>query len=289
MARTARIDLPDHWYHIIARGQRRETMFFTTQDYTGYLGILEEQLTLYGARLAAYCLMPNHVHLIVYREAVTLGKIFHQVNMYYALYFNRVHAKTGSVFQGRFKSYIIDTENYLNNLVRYIHRNPVRAEIVADAREYPWSSDGFYRSGTSTMPLVSPPGYEGKAGRKRYCELMRGDHDDEVKVVRQVIGSEHFAEQISRQSRQKAEEFARNDRRQRTALRQRAEELIAESGWTIADMTSLRRDQPLSNCRQRIMSQLYAEYHFPEEIGKIFRRTASAVINAARRHKKKTI
>jgi REP element-mobilizing transposase RayT len=126
--------------HVISRGNRRQQLFFCERDYRLYLELLEEALARYGVRCYAYCLMPNHVHLLLDGSQEAISQLLWRVNGRYAQWFNRSYGLSGHVFQGRFWSEAIESEQHLLELARYIVNNPVRAGLVADAREWPWSS-----------------------------------------------------------------------------------------------------------------------------------------------------
>ena len=140
MARIARIIVPGMPHHVTQRGNRRQTTFFTSKDYHDYLNLLREQGEKYGIRFWAYCLMPNHVHLIAIpdtSESLTKG-----IGETHRLYTRRINNRMdwkGYLWQGRFSSFPMD-EKYLIAAIRYIERNPVRAGLVRNAEDYPYSS-----------------------------------------------------------------------------------------------------------------------------------------------------
>jgi putative transposase len=141
MARFARRDsLPDGLAHVISRGNRRGDLFFVERDYRFYLELLGEALTRFGVECHGYCLMPNHVHLLLEGPADAISKAMQRVNGRYAQWFNREYAYVGHVFQGRFIGIPIEDEGYLLELARYIVNNPVRAGLCDTAADWPWSS-----------------------------------------------------------------------------------------------------------------------------------------------------
>lgn len=287
MPRETRIDVADHWYHVISRGQRREALFLTRKDYLVYLKFLNESLRRNGACLGGYCLMTNHVHLLVYRRSISLGAIFRQAHMNYAKYFNRTHRKTGYVFQGRFKSFLILSDEYLAVLLRYIHENPVRAKMVKSAVKYPWSSDAFYRSGVKRreITVIRVPGYEGRAGSRGYRNLMGDEEKSDFASLPksgQIIGTEKQIERHNRRSR-RGRRYRFMERRQRIDIERRLGELLTKERQKLDELVSASQKRQVSLVRSRMMGHLYAEGYPPSAIGRIFKRTTSTVIRAHER------
>jgi len=129
------------YYHIITRGNRRETVFLDDNDYHFYLNKLNTLRERLKFRLYAYALMPNHVHLaLATGPSKNVSYLMHLINLSYAKYFNNKYKKIGHLWQGRFKSKVIDNESYFLELLNYIENNPVRAKMVITPEDYPWSS-----------------------------------------------------------------------------------------------------------------------------------------------------
>jgi len=140
MPRSRRITLTGHPYHVTQRGNRKANVFLDDIDRRTYMEMLVKQCIKHSLRIWAYCLMDNHVHLIVVTEREnSLSRAFQGVHGGYGIYFNFRHSKTGHLWQGRFKAAVLD-ERHLWNAVRYVERNPVRAGIVRQAENYQWSS-----------------------------------------------------------------------------------------------------------------------------------------------------
>ncbi len=144
MPRPPRLDAAGTVTHVIARGNERRPLFREDGDRERYLELLAEACSRHGARVLAWCLMPNHVHLALQTGAVPVSRVVHDVHARYAQYFNRAHDRSGHLFQGRFQGLVIDRDAYLLEVVRYIHRNPVKARLVARPEDFPWSSHGAY-------------------------------------------------------------------------------------------------------------------------------------------------
>jgi putative transposase len=140
MARPLRIEYEGAVYHITARGNERRTIFFTKADYAKFLSYLREAKKKYEIVLHCYVLMTNHYHLIVETPEANISKVMHYINSAYTAYINIKRKRSGHLFQGRYKSIVVDANNYLLELSRYIHLNPVRANIVQKPEDYTYSS-----------------------------------------------------------------------------------------------------------------------------------------------------
>ena len=146
MARPLRIQYPDAWYHVMNRGRRGEKIFNDNDDYHAFIALVQESCTMWHVRVAAYCLMSNHYHMLVQTPAGNLDRCMRHINGVYTQRFNRKFDTDGTIFRGRYKAILVDADNYLLELVRYIHKNPVSAGIVTDHSDYPWSSNNDYLS-----------------------------------------------------------------------------------------------------------------------------------------------
>ena len=168
VARIARAVAPGYPHHVTQRGNRRQQTFFSDEDYQSYLDLIHEWCTDYAVDLWGYCLMPNHVHLMVVPEseeslALAIGK----VHLRYSRRINFREGWRGHLWQGRFASYVMD-EHYLLSCVRYIERNPVRAKLAGSPAEWRWSSarahiDGATDGIVNVSPLIELAGAEWRA------------------------------------------------------------------------------------------------------------------------------
>jgi putative transposase len=140
MPRTARIVIPGYPHHVTQRGGRRQQTFFEETDYADYLDLLADNLPRSAAEVWAYCLMPNHVHLVVVpHQPDSLAKLLRNTHHRYARLVNAAHDWRGHLWQERFHSFVMD-EPHLLAAVRYIELNPVRAKLCANAADWRWSS-----------------------------------------------------------------------------------------------------------------------------------------------------
>lgn len=144
MARKPRIHAPGLLYHVICRGNQRQQVFFDEQDYRAYLHRLAEVHADLPFRLYAYVLMKNHVHMLIEVGNIPLSQIMQILQQRSSQHFNLKYKKSGHLFEGRYKAIVCQRDEYLLTLVRYIHLNPIRAKIVRDPSDYPWSGHNSY-------------------------------------------------------------------------------------------------------------------------------------------------
>jgi putative transposase len=210
MPRSGRIVLPGYPHHIVQRGHNSQPVFTTPNDFHYYLDSINQWKEEYGVRLYGYCLMTNHVHLILEPEdARGLADLMKRVAGRQTRRFNRVHERRGTLWEGRFKSSPIDTDAYLLCCCRYVELNPVRAHMVADAEEYSWSS---YRErvglASQVKALDASPRRIGflrgsPANQSRYIRFVKqGVSDDERLFIKtalqrgQLTGHTDFVDRV---------------------------------------------------------------------------------------------
>ncbi len=153
MARPLRLEFAHALYHVTSRGDRREDIYVDDADRQAWLTVLAQVCKRFNWTVHAYCLMSNHYHLLVETPDANLSAGMRQLNGVYTQWANRAHGRVGHVFQGRFKAIVVDKDSYLLELARYVVLNPVRAGMVQDANDWPWSS---YRAMLSPPWLPSP-------------------------------------------------------------------------------------------------------------------------------------
>jgi REP element-mobilizing transposase RayT len=146
MARPLRIEYPDAWYHVMNRGRRGEDIFADDQDYKMFTELLKETSEMWNVRIAAYCLMPNHYHMLIQTPNANISRSMRHLNGVYTQRYNSRHQYDGQLFRGRYKSILIDTDSYLLQVVRYIHRNPLKANLTENIDKYKWCSHKGYSS-----------------------------------------------------------------------------------------------------------------------------------------------
>ncbi len=140
MPRQARTYSDTGIYHIMIRGNEKKKIFLDDDDRRYFIGVLFDKLDEEKAEIYAYCLMDNHVHLLLQKSSYEIARLMKRINVSFVYYFNKKYKRVGHLFQDRFKSEVVDNENYLLAAVRYIHNNPVKAGIVKSPEKYWWSS-----------------------------------------------------------------------------------------------------------------------------------------------------
>ena len=156
MARLPRLTLPDYPHHVIQRGNNRQAIFASVADYEFMLELLDENARKHGVTIHAYVLMDNHFHLLLTPEtAEALPLMMQAVGRRYVRYFNNQQGRSGTLWEGRYKATLIQSERYLLACMAYMDLNPVRAGLVAMAADYAWSSHAHY-VGHSMDKLLSP-------------------------------------------------------------------------------------------------------------------------------------
>lgn len=179
MARLPRLALPGYAHHIVQRGNNRQAIFLSAADYQTLLDLLQENATKFGVSVHAYVLMSNHFHLLVTPETQDgLSKLMQALGRRYVRYFNQSQQRTGTLWEGRYRSTVIQAERYLLACMTYLDLNPVREGLVSQARDYPWSSHGHYTGQRSDKlitphPLVWQIGNTPFAREAAYAELVQ--------------------------------------------------------------------------------------------------------------------
>jgi len=209
MARQRRIDLAGIPQHLIQRGNNRQPCFYSDSDRGNYLDWLGRAAARYGADVHAYVMMANHVHVLATgAEAGALGHMMQSLGRRYVRYFNTTYERTGTLWEGRFRSSLIDSDRYLLTCYRYIELNPVRANIATRPGDYPWSSFRCNAIGMNDE-LVTPHatylelGQSDAARQSAYRRLFRDVLDDgDIKAIRdhvnsgKALGSDAFIDRI---------------------------------------------------------------------------------------------
>ena len=211
MARPLRLDAPGEFFHVFARGNVRAEIFLDDHDRESFLRLLAEVVDRYDVRCHSYCLMGNHYHLLLQPMRGELPRALRHLNGIYAQGFNRRHRRSGHLFEGRYKSPLVDRQSYLVELARYIVLNPVRAGLVAAPEDWPWSS---YRgtAGLAVAPSFlhldfirfAAGGREGPVGASDFRALVASARDNDLVLEGRIgldlaLGGRPFLESIGRQ------------------------------------------------------------------------------------------
>jgi putative transposase len=143
MPRRPRRDLPDGIFHVTSRGVARALIFRDSFDYVALRAQLREVIRKFGWNVYAYCLMPNHYHLVLETDRQHLSAGMHRLNGLYAQRFNRRHGRVGHVFQNRFTAFLVESDEHLFAAIAYVADNPVRAGLCEEAADWPWGGTAF--------------------------------------------------------------------------------------------------------------------------------------------------
>ena len=211
MARRPRIEFPGALYHVFARGNHRNHIFLTPNDYEKYLSLVERYKERYTFRLYAYALLSNHLHLLIEPADIPLSKIMQGIQQTYTQFFNWKYGKVGHLFQGRYKAIICQKDTYLLELIRYIHLNPIRAGLVKSIAHYPWTSYSLYLKDRKDRLIdadvvLAQFGHDKKTARRYYQQFVRAgimkdyrEFIDEM-VDKRILGDQDFVEEVQQQA-----------------------------------------------------------------------------------------
>jgi putative transposase len=232
MARLPRLYLPGCAQHVIQRGNNREACFYDEADYKAYLSFLKDAATKYQVAIHAFVLMTNHVHLLATpSDEQGISRLMQAQGRKYVQYFNFTYGRTGTLWEGRYKSTLVDSDSYLLTVYRYIELNPVRASMVKHSAEYPWSS---YQGNALGKPiqLLTPHSMYCQLGRtdaerqSAYRSLFRGRiAERDLTAIREatnkawVLGDDRFKAQIEAKTGRRPVPLGRGGDRKSAAYR----------------------------------------------------------------------
>jgi putative transposase len=235
MARPPRLVVPGYPHHVIVRGVNRQPIFAAEEDREYFLERLSTAVTQFGCAVHCYVLMTNHVHLLITpSEQDGLPGAMHNLGLYYVRYFNRLYERTGTLFEGRYKSCVVDTDRYALACYRYIELNPVRAGLAPTPCAYPWSSHDCNAYGKPD-PLVTcnaaylALGADAPDRQRAYrAFLAQGISDADLQEIRDctrtswALGSERFRNELERRIERRCQPKRRGGDRRSAAYRSAA-------------------------------------------------------------------
>ena len=190
------------------RGRRREKIFASSKDYEIFIDVLREAVEMWNLKVAAYCLMSNHYHLLLHTPDGNISRCMRHINGVYTQRYNRRHRKDGQLFRGRYKAVTVDGDSYLLEVLRYIHRNPLQANLVKNLDDFKWSSHAGYASRAKKWDWLYKDFmlsmFSGKIGqaKKAYIEFISQKESEEItnfyskKNLSSVLGDDDFKEWI---------------------------------------------------------------------------------------------
>ena len=202
MARKPRIHYSGALYHVMLRGNAKQTIFTEAVEYQQFEKILAQGLEVHQVKLHAYCWMKNHVHLALQVTETPLSKLMQSLSQRYTVWFNHRHERVGHLFQGRYKDILVDSDQYLLELIRYIHLNPVRANLVADPENYSYSSHRAYSGLVAAPPWLTLDW--GQSQFEDYLEFMGGTVKEEMEQqlrngneTGRILGGDRFVQELA--------------------------------------------------------------------------------------------
>ncbi len=292
MARSLRIDFPDTFYHVLSRGNEKREIFREEADYKKFLELIGRVSQRFGIEIHAYVLMENHYHLLVKTKKANLSRSIQWLGVGYSVWFNRRHQRSGHLFQGRFKSFLIQDEKYFWAMCLYIHGNPLRAGIAQELQDYPWSSFHSYCGKDSSENwLTMDLGLAMCGGnRRRFVIEQRSALEKGTEVLNDLhhglyLGTPAFAEECL----QRANKEKHREKPQFRALlngrdiRQVAIRVLKKIGDQnpIVTLNGQRSHSPLRDVAIHIVYELGVYRN--EDIGRIFGVGYTAISEAAKR------
>ncbi len=294
MARKPRIHFPGAFYHVMLRGNGGQDVFFSSEDRTRFYFLLQEGIGKYGHRIHAFCLMNNHIHLIIQVDVTPLSKIIQNLSFRYTRYINTIKNRTGHLFQGRYKAILIDADNYLLQLVRYIHNNPVRAKIVCQCKDFLWSSHNSYCgesyiSWLTTSLVMSQFSDNLETARIQYIDFVdQVECEDKLTEFRngtlggRFLGDDCFAEKAIAKTEEKFQT--------RYTFKEIINVVCSEYEISPSALTKPGQRRDVSEARAVIaLLSLDTEDLTLTNLAKIFRREPSGLSQAASRLQKKLL
>ncbi|WP_273049499.1 transposase [Pseudoalteromonas sp.] len=208
MSRPLRIEYENAFYHVMNRGRGRENTFLSDNDFKHFLYCIEQASLRFNIEVHSYCLMTNHYHLLIKTLGANLGRAMKHINGLYTQYFNRTHNTDGVLFRGRYKAVLVDADNYLLHVSRYIHRNPIETStpLVDELIDYKWSSYSAFIKKAATPKWLVRDFIFSLQGKKRkyaaYKQFVEFKNNKEIsafygaKKLFSVLGGDEFIQNV---------------------------------------------------------------------------------------------
>lgn len=188
MPRRAREKCEHSIYHIMVKGNNKQDIFLDEDDKVEYLKRVKRYKEKYKAKIYAYCLMSNHVHLLVYDNGQDISKIMQSLNLSYVIYFNKKHDRSGHLFQDRFKSVMVKKDAYFVEVSKYIHLNPVKAYMAKTAEQYKWSSSSIYSGKYEKYEIID---------NTRILAYFSADYKESIKLYAEYMYNKEVEEEVA--------------------------------------------------------------------------------------------
>ncbi len=271
MARKPRIEYPGAFYHVMARGNHRESILKDDSDRERFLKKLLEYKERYGFILYAYTLMSDHIHLLIEVGKEPLSRIMQGLLQSHTQWYNHKYKTVGHLFQGRYKAILCDKNSYLLNLVRYIHLNPVRAEIVKEPAKYKWSSHRIYlglalSDIVDTEFVLTQLSSNMQESRQIYQSFVQEWVNENKRenfygaIDQRFLGEEDFIEEVKKKSGK--ELLIEDDVLKNKTLDEIAKEVEKLTGVTLSDLRGRCRKKEIVEARSLFvrLAIIYTKY-----------------------------
>lgn len=261
MGRKPRIEYPGGIYHLIQRGNNREYIFKASGEKELLLKLLIDNSSIMGYEVFGYVIMDNHYHIIIKIGTTPLSKIMHKINNTFSRTYNRSRKRTGHVFENRYKAILVVDDRYLLSLLRYIHNNPVLANVCENMQDYYYSSDRYYRSNMGSgmnidyiLNILNP---NREKALKSYINFMDDKTKDNIEVFEEL-------ETIGRTNIEKIDEyFGRKKRPFHEILRE-----VSRDEKIYYEIKRGSRKRALTSVKKEYIEACIKEKYTLKEIGK---------------------
>lgn len=284
MGRPLRITYPGAHYHVTSRGNEQKDIFKSRRDREQFVSYLESSVTRYGATIHAYCLMTNHYHLLLETPEGNLPEVMRHINGAYTNYYNTKRKRAGHLFQGRYKAILIEADEYLLELTRYIHLNPVRCGMVTKPEAHPWSSYQDYigarpAPGWLCIDMVKERFGDGKKYLEFVEDMLGMEYESPLRqiVASTLLGSESFLQEIMA-THIDGKQIERDVPAIRELSKSRKVELIVENVRGFFGDTKLEQKVSIYLAHRKSGARL-------KELGAFFDKKDSAIAQTSRRLK----
>ena len=291
MPRRARIDLPNFWYHVVIKGVNGMNIFCDEADKRFFLKILYALLAEYDILLGGFCLMDNHVHLILLRQSISLYKFMHRLLTKYALYFNKKYKRKGPVFDGRYHSFIILKERHLINDVIYVNQNPAKAGMVKYSYEYAYSSARCYYGMEENKYLTKIPNFEGKEGIANY-KAAKPEKIVELPIYKDAIGTKEDYKLINKrkEGREKEKYIERRNIKDGEKINKIIHDILIKEMLidekTLQMLRSKLKRKNIVELRKKAVNILYNKGFTLSEIARFLNKTLTAIFKIVKKYEK---
>ena len=282
MSRPLRIEYEDAYYHVMNRGRGRQRIFHSEKYYEAFIQCLAEAHSRFGIEIHAYCLMGNHYHLLIKTPRGNLGRAMRHIDGVYTQRYNRLKRTDGALFRGRYKAIVIDANNYLLQVSRYIHRNPVElnTSLVKRIEDYPWSSFSAYINQSKAPCWLNRDCVYGELGGKykAYKTYVEQCNNEEIsrfyrlKNTPSIMGEKAFKEYACGQAESLGREIDKKGLKHPVNLKTIVERVASAYQVPVKEICVAKRGNGVDNTPRWIAMKLCQEVGGAKltEIGKMF-------------------